>query len=321
MHQGDIYALLSGFFWSFSVILMRVAGFSIGPIPLTFFKNVVAIVCLIGVLLIMGSPLVPEISIKDCLRLTLSGVLGITIADTLFAAALNRLGASLQAIADCIYAPAIILVGFILFGEVLGPWEIAGGVLVLAGVFVGSGATPEVKNRKDLVFGLGMAAAAHITMAFGILMVRDLFDTVSLVWISAFRFTTATLVLAILVLPGRRRGTLLDGFRKPRDLEGYYPPCDPRSISGYAFLVRRIQIQSGRARGNLQSAVYCVYHHPRLYIFEGKDDPEKTNGSWPRHWRCSFGWAALTGQKALDSPLYEGECSSRGTSFGDRGNE
>ena len=177
MNKGDLFALLSGFFWSFSVILMRVAGFTIGPIPLTFFKSVVAILCFLVVVLLLRVPLAPDLSGADYGRLILSGILGITIADTLFAAALNRLGASLQAIADCIYSPAIIMVGFILFGEVLGPWEFFGGGLVLAGVLVGSGAAPEVENRSDLLWGLTMAAGAHIIMAFGILMVRDLFDS------------------------------------------------------------------------------------------------------------------------------------------------
>jgi len=82
LSQGDLFAILAGFFWSFSVILMRIAGFKIGPNPLTFFKNVVAILCFLLVMLIMGIPFLPEIPLSDYGRLAISGILGITIADT-----------------------------------------------------------------------------------------------------------------------------------------------------------------------------------------------------------------------------------------------
>jgi len=41
---GDWCAIGSGFFWSFSVILMRISGYTIPPLPLTFFKSFIAIV-------------------------------------------------------------------------------------------------------------------------------------------------------------------------------------------------------------------------------------------------------------------------------------
>ena len=83
---GDIYAILSGLFWSFSVILMRISGFRIPPLPLTFFKSAVAIGGFVVVLLILREPWIPNLSRTDYLRLIASAVLGISIADTLFAA-------------------------------------------------------------------------------------------------------------------------------------------------------------------------------------------------------------------------------------------
>ena len=41
-----------------------------------------------------------------------------------------------------------------------------------------------------------MAASSHLIMAFGILMVRDVIREHSVVWISAYRFLIATVVLA-----------------------------------------------------------------------------------------------------------------------------
>lgn len=217
MHAGDVYAILSGFLWSISVILMRVSGMQIPPLPLTFFKSAVAVLCFIVLSQALREPLVPELTPGEYGRLIVSAVLGISFADTMFAAALNRLGASLQALADCVYAPAIAVVGFLMFGETLGFWEILGGLCVVSGVVVGMRVTPEVKNRRDLVVGVVLAAGAHIIMAVGILLVRDVYREVSVVWVSGFRFLVATLVLGAFASLRADRGTLFLAFRR-RDL-------------------------------------------------------------------------------------------------------
>lgn len=211
---GDICAIAAGFFWSFSVILMRVSGFKIRPVPLTVFKSFVSILGFASVLLILRSPLVPDFDGMTWLRLVISAILGISIADTMFAAALNRLGASLQALADCIYAPTVSLVGFLMFREGLTLLEMLGGSLVISGVFVGMVKTRDIRHPRDLLTGALLAAGSHIIMAVGILMVRDVIREGSIVWVAGFRFTVATVALAIFALFAGHGKELLIPFRR-----------------------------------------------------------------------------------------------------------
>ena len=215
MSFGDICAVASALFWSVAVILMRVSGLKVPPLPLTFFKIWVAVLLLMGTLLWEGSPWVLGLTSQDYLRLVVSAVLGITLADTMIASALNRLGASLQALADCVYSPVIALVGLVMFGEYLSAWEMVGGALVVSGVFVGATRTVEIKKPHDLWIGILLAAGAHIIMAVGILMVRDLFREHSLVWVSTFRFVVAGVVMLFWgALGGRKKlRHLFLGFR------------------------------------------------------------------------------------------------------------
>jgi len=215
MSFGDICAVASALFWSVAVILMRVSGLKVPPLPLTFFKIWVAVLLLMGTFLWEGSPWVLNLTGQDYLRLVVSAVLGITLADTMIASALNRLGASLQALADCVYSPVIALVGLVMFGEYLSAWEMMGGALVVSGVFVGATRTVEIKKPNDLWIGILLAAGAHIIMAVGILMVRDLFREHSLVWVSTFRFVVAGVVMLFWgALGGRKKlGHLFLGFR------------------------------------------------------------------------------------------------------------
>jgi drug/metabolite transporter (DMT)-like permease len=211
---GDLYAIGAGFFWSLSVILMRISGLTIPPLPLTLFRSFVAIVGFVVVLLFTGDPLLPKYDAMIWLRLVASAILGISIADTLFAAALNRLGASLQALADCIYAPSVAVVGFFLFGEGLTAWELIGGALVISGVFVGMVKTKEIDDPRDLIVGTLLAAGAHVIMALGILMVRDVIREGSVIWIAAFRFLVATAGLALFALARGKVDDITMGFRR-----------------------------------------------------------------------------------------------------------
>ena len=196
MNEGEIFAVLAALVWSSCVILMRISGFQVPPVALTVFKGGTATIFFVIAIPLVGESFFPSLPARDYLRLTVSAILGITIADTLYTAALNRLGASLQALAGVMYSPSMVAVGFLLLGEMLGRWELLGGVLVVAGVAIGMRKTEDVKSQRDLVVGIVMAVSSHVIMAFGILMVRDVLREHSVVWISAYRFLVATVVLA-----------------------------------------------------------------------------------------------------------------------------
>lgn len=216
--RGELTAVTSALLWSVSVILLRLSGLRLSPIPLTFFKSWVALVCFGLTVLGLGLPLLPDLSSDAYLRLVVSAVLGIAIADTLFTAALARLGASLQALADCIYAPSVAGVGFLMYGEALNAMEVLGGSLVLGGVMVGLGmgqarAGNGEHSSRELLKGVALAAAAHVIMAVGILMVRDVLRAESVIWVSGFRFAVATVLLGAFALC--RGEDLWSGFRRP----------------------------------------------------------------------------------------------------------
>ena len=217
---GDMAALGAALSNSFAVILMRVAGYQVPPLALNFFRICIGLSLTIVTLLLLGEPLFVGLSGEQYLRLIISAVLGISIADTMIAASLNRLGASLQALANCVYTPAIGLVGFVMYGEVLSAWELFGGLLVLSGVFVGAALKTSTAARRDIWLGLLLAAGAHITMGVAILMVRDIYRDVSLIWVSGFRLFIAVVAIyayAAVRFHGRLGKALLLGFYR-RDM-------------------------------------------------------------------------------------------------------
>ena len=69
---GDLCAVSSALLWSGSVILMRISGRQLAPLPLTFFKIWIAVGCFLLVLLWEGGPWMPDLPGRDYLRLVVS---------------------------------------------------------------------------------------------------------------------------------------------------------------------------------------------------------------------------------------------------------
>ena len=75
-----------------------------------------------------------DVPAYDYWMLLVSGALGIGISDTFFFMSLNRLGAALSAIVDCLYSPFIIGLSVLWLGESLSVIQILGVVMIVSAV-------------------------------------------------------------------------------------------------------------------------------------------------------------------------------------------
>jgi len=204
---GEVLAVASGLIWAVAVILYRVSGRTVQPLGLNLFKNVVAIGFTAPTMLILGEPLFPAVPLKSVGLLLLSGFLGIAVSDTLFFYSLNRLGASIVAIVDCFYSPFVIGLSFLILGERMAAWQLIGVALIISAVLAASRSNSgEPVTRKNLILGLIFGVLAMFFVAVGIVIVKPILVTESVIWATLVRLVggTVPLGLVIPVLPGRR---------------------------------------------------------------------------------------------------------------------
>jgi drug/metabolite transporter (DMT)-like permease len=207
---GEILAVASGFVWAVAVILFRISGRKVHPVGLNLFKTALALVIMAPTMLVLGEPLFPAVPAAATGLLLLSGVLGIAVSDTLFFYALNRLGASLVAIVDCFYSPFVIGLSFLLLGERLSAWQLAGAALVVSAVLtISKEKRTEKFDGKNLAIGILYGVLAMFFVAFGIVMVKPVLGSVSVVWATLVRLAGGTLALALLVPFLRNRRAIL----------------------------------------------------------------------------------------------------------------
>ena len=215
---GQTCALLAAITWAFALVLFKRSGERIPPLALNLFKNAVAIILLAATLLVMrdGIGTLREFPRDDFLVLVFSGIIGITLADTLMFQGLNLIGVGLFSIVDCLYSPAIVLFSFVFLFEQLTLPHYVAGALIVAGVFVSSRHEPPAdRTRAQLLIGILLVVLAICLMAVGAVVMKPVLETggFPLIWGTMLRLLAATLALAALALASPKRRTLWSVFR------------------------------------------------------------------------------------------------------------
>lgn len=213
--SGEFYSLLTAFVWAFGVILFRRSGLTVPPVPLNLFKGALAFVLLVPTMAVLGVPFFPaDKSWVDVTVLMVSGVVGIAVADSLFFASLNRLGAAGNAVVDCLYSPFVVLCAVVGLGEPLTAVLLVALVLMVAAVFLGTwephAAAPGDRERlrREQRLGVLYGALAVALMAVGITMAKPVLNRSEVLWATTVRLLGAVLFLGAQgLLPAHRAVT------------------------------------------------------------------------------------------------------------------
>lgn len=196
-HAGEICALLAPMCWSIAVIFYRRT--QLPPIAMNLFKNVVAIGLLLVTLLALGVELPHDRPLSDWLRLVGSGIIGLSVADTLMFEGLKRVGAGRVAVVDTVYAPMMVILSWLFLAERPQPTFLFGGVLVISGVSV---ASLDVRSafargdRSDLV-GMTFVLGGITGTALGVLLSKPVLEGSDLLEVTFTRLVAGTAGLLI----------------------------------------------------------------------------------------------------------------------------
>ncbi|MFS6828526.1 DMT family transporter [Cyanobium sp. ATX-6F1] len=209
MTLGALAALAAALCWTLSTSLWRRLPTSLGAAQLNLLKNLLAL-ALLGPALLLFPGVVPA---PLLLPLALSGVVGIGLGDSLFFAALRRLGTRRTLTLEAGGPAFTALVGALVLAEVPRPLQWLGiGLISLAVLLVARGAPPQ---RPDQALGLGpdrwgvsLALGALACGSAGALLARSALvaGTVDPLQSAAVRLAAASLVLLPLLRTWPRPG-------------------------------------------------------------------------------------------------------------------
>ncbi len=199
--MGELFSLLAAVAWAGAVILFTRSGEHVPPFALNLFRVSVGTALLLPTLAASGGTLWRDVPLWDYLILAASGVIAIAVSDTLFHMCLNRVGAGITAIVDCLYSPFVALLAFALIGERIRPWQIAGMLLVLASIVVASRLDPpRGATTRTLLVGILLGVLAMLTLAVGIVIAKPVLDRSPVLWATTVRQLGALAVLTFTAL-------------------------------------------------------------------------------------------------------------------------
>ncbi len=233
---GSVLSLCAAFFWATGVILFKKSGETFSPVSLNLYKSIVALILVSLTMVILDISFFPQKPTNDWILLAASGIFGITIADLFLFIALEKLGASLLAIVECLYLPSVIFFSFILLGENLSTGAIIGGVMVFAAVLVGAitkksnieTSDESSDKKKNLVAGILIGCASMVFIAIGIVMIKELLARTDILWANFVRVLAGTISMFIMTLihPKRKQ------YFKEMQFSKAWLVALPASISG-----------------------------------------------------------------------------------------
>jgi drug/metabolite transporter (DMT)-like permease len=219
-HLGELSSLACALFWAIAVVLFRKGGERVPPVALNCFKGAIAIVCFGVTLPLAGQPFFPaERSWQEWTTLLCSGALGIGIADSLFFASLNRLGASGSAVVDCLYSPFIVLLAYFYLGDPLRPSLLVAMTLMVSAILVltwepeaSETSTDLRQRRRGVLLGVG----SMLFMAAGIVLAKPVLERTPVLWATPVRIVGGQLFIFLNALRRSERQAVLAAFRPSR---------------------------------------------------------------------------------------------------------
>lgn len=216
MGIGEICALLSAVAWALSVILYTRLGDKMPAFELNLAKNTTGLVFLFLSALVVEGLSWPNLSLQEWLIVTLSALLGLSLADTLYIKALSLIGAGRTAIVATLYSPFVILLSFIYLEERLSLWQLVGLLLIGSGILliVFDRKLRPVKTKhlyKGIITGIG----AIFLTAFSVVIIKPILEQQDFFWFASVRMAIGVLgMIVFLVITGQLAKTIVE-YKRP----------------------------------------------------------------------------------------------------------
>ncbi len=216
MGIGEICALLSAVAWALSVILYTRLGDKMPAFELNLVKNSIGLVFLFLSALVFEGLSWPNLTTKEWLIVIVSGVLGLSVADTLYIKALSLIGAGRTAIVATLYSPFVIFLSFVYLDEKLTLWQLAGLLLIGTGILL------IIFDRKlrhvetaNLYKGIITGISAIFLTAFSVVIIKPILEQQEFFGFATVRMAIGVLGMVLFLVVTGKLAKTIDEYKQP----------------------------------------------------------------------------------------------------------
>jgi len=211
---GGLFALGAGACWASASILFGKLGRSVSSLAMNFGKGLVGLACLAVALAFTGFR---GTSTEAWIYLGLSGLVGITLGDTVFFDTLRRLGPRRTLLMTTLIPVLVAILSFVLLGERLGAQAWLGAAITVAGVsWTMWERLPEGEDSGSWRAGIGYGLITVLSCAVAAILSKVGVAGTKPLEATGIRLLTGTAGLFALGLFRRQLWAWVSPFREPR---------------------------------------------------------------------------------------------------------
>lgn len=186
---GILSALLSACSWAFGTITFERIGKVVPYVGITFLKGVFSIMLMIVLVLFTGG--LYSIDWWEFSFLSLSGIIGIAIGDSLFFKSLQDLGAKVQVIFFLLGQVLTMILSLLFLGEILTTEQYVGASILLGGVVVTTWGTQT--NHPNKSRGIILGLLSMLCFSISAIMVKAAIADVPVITATFYRILFGTI--------------------------------------------------------------------------------------------------------------------------------
>jgi len=219
-------ALSAAIFWSIAVIIFKSASEDISPFLITALKNTIATICFFSLFIFIDIPIWYDgFETLDYIKILISGVLGMGLADVIFLYALSKIGANRIALINCFEPVVIYILSFLFLSTVLTNQQILGFAIVITAILI----INYEKDIDDLDFrvkrlGIMLQILAVVLSSIGIVLIKPVLSKVAgniniQLWVTAFRLLPGVFVAWIIFMFQNDKMLLIQPLKKSKNIK------------------------------------------------------------------------------------------------------
>lgn len=190
---GIIAALASAASWGFGTVVFDKLGKQIPYAGITFLKGAFSIVLMLALTFTTGG--LSDISLRDAVILAISGIIGISIGDTLFFKSLQDLGAKIQVLYFLLGQIITMLLSYLLLDDVLGIGEYIGAAVLLCGIVTVTWGRQQ--DRPNKMRGIICGFLSILCFSISTLMIKYTSPEINIVSSTLCRMFFGTLIMTL----------------------------------------------------------------------------------------------------------------------------
>lgn len=197
---GIIAALASAASWAFTTVVFDYIGKVIPYAGITFIKGFFSILLMLVLVVLVGD--LNTINVHDAVILVTSGIIGISIGDTLFFKSLQDLGAKMQVIYFMLGQIVTMILSFLLLGDVFTLQEYIGALILLCGVVIVTWGRQE--NHPNKIRGILGGFISILCFSISTIMIKYTEANIDIISASFYRMLAGTLIMTFIGLSTRK---------------------------------------------------------------------------------------------------------------------